>query len=164
MCQNIKCPGRGSRHGGGEHVRASSEAETRSRGCLALERGGTLSEGAASPRARRNLVRRGVQPSSEAGVLLVRAKRSFARGWLGLTVLVGRWGRQDRGPLLLIRDCFRRVLRLCVRLCFVICGRKWVFPGYLGDPYGCPRHLGPHRPGSWPSPTSGYDLPEDPLT
>jgi hypothetical protein len=31
-CQSIKCPGRGSRYGGGEPVGASSEAETRPRG------------------------------------------------------------------------------------------------------------------------------------
>jgi hypothetical protein len=66
MCHNIKCHGRGSRYGGGEPVRASSEAETRSRGRLALERGGTSPEGASSPRARRSLTRGGVQPSSEA--------------------------------------------------------------------------------------------------
>jgi hypothetical protein len=48
-------------------MRASSEAETRSRGCLALERGGTSPEGASNPRAKRNLTRGGVQPSSEAG-------------------------------------------------------------------------------------------------
>jgi hypothetical protein len=40
MCQNIKCSGWGSRYGGCEPVRASSEAKTRSRGCLALKRGG----------------------------------------------------------------------------------------------------------------------------
>jgi hypothetical protein len=75
-------------------------------------------------RERWNLTRGGIQLSSEAephpkgrpalergGVLLVwcrapRANLSFARGWLGLIVLVGRWGRQDRGPLLLICDCF----------------------------------------------------------
>jgi hypothetical protein len=145
MCQNIKCPGRGSRYGG-------------ARARESLERGGDSLKGASGPRARRNLTQRGGQPSSEAepysrgrsalergGVSLVRcrtprAKRSFARGWLGLTVLVGCWGRQDRGPLLLICDCFRRVLSLCVRLCFVICGRKCVFSGYSGDLYGCPRH------------------------
>jgi hypothetical protein len=88
MCQNIKCSCRGSRYGGDEPVRASSEAETRSRGYLALERGGV------------SLVRR----------CALRAKRNFARGWLGLTVLVGRWGHQDRGPLPLSRDCLGRVL------------------------------------------------------
>jgi hypothetical protein len=94
MCQNINCPGRGSRYEGGEPVRASSEAETRSRGRPALERGGVSLVRCRTPRA----------------------KWSFARGWLGLTVLVGRWGRQVRGPRLLIRDCFRRVLRGCVLL------------------------------------------------
>jgi hypothetical protein len=83
MCQNIKDPSRGSRYGGGEPVGASSEAEPCSRGHLAPERGGALLEGASSPRAR----------------------RSLARGWLGPTVLVGRWGLQDRGPLFAIRDC-----------------------------------------------------------
>jgi hypothetical protein len=37
MCQNIKCSGRGSRCGSGEYMGALSEAESRSRGCLALE-------------------------------------------------------------------------------------------------------------------------------
>jgi hypothetical protein len=53
MCQSIKCPGRGSRYGGGEPVRASSEAEPHPRGRSTLERG-------------QNLTRGGVQPSSEA--------------------------------------------------------------------------------------------------
>jgi hypothetical protein len=114
MCQNIKCSGQGSRYGGGEPVKASSKAETHPRGV-------------SGPRVRRNLTRGGVWPSSEAdphprgcpalergGTSIVwscapRAKRSFARGWLGLTVLVGRWGHQDCGPLLPSRDCFRRV-------------------------------------------------------
>jgi hypothetical protein len=52
MCQNIKCSGRGSGCGSGEPVRASSEAESRSRGCLALERGGVSLEGVSSPRVR----------------------------------------------------------------------------------------------------------------
>jgi hypothetical protein len=83
MCQSIKFPGRGSRYGGGEPVGASSEAETRSRWCPAPERGRTLLMRCCTPRA----------------------KRSLARGWLGLTVLVDRWGLQDRGPLFAICDC-----------------------------------------------------------
>jgi hypothetical protein len=89
LCQNIKCSGQGSGCGSSEPVRASSE-------------------GASSPRARQSLARGGVQPSNEAeshprgrpsleqgGALSVwcripRAKRSFARGGLGLSVLVGR--------------------------------------------------------------------------
>jgi hypothetical protein len=66
MCQNIKCSCRGSMYGGGEPVRASSEAETHSRGRPALERGGASPEGVSSPRARRNLTRGGILPSSEA--------------------------------------------------------------------------------------------------
>jgi hypothetical protein len=113
MCQNIKCSGRGSRYGGGEPVSASSEAETRSRGRPALEqdrthprgrpalkRGGTSPEGTSSPRRGR------------ISIVWSCAKRSFARGWLGLTVLVGHWGSQDRGPLLLGCGCLRCVLHL----------------------------------------------------
>jgi hypothetical protein len=77
-------------------VRTSSETESHPRGRPALERGGVSPPGG------------GVQPSSEAesrprgrlplergGVSLVRrrvprARRSFAKGGLGLTVLVGR--------------------------------------------------------------------------
>jgi hypothetical protein len=71
-------------------MRASSEAGSRSRGCLALERGGASPEGASNPRVRRSLTRGGVQPSSEAesrprGASSPRAKHSFARGGLGLT-------------------------------------------------------------------------------
>jgi hypothetical protein len=44
----------------------SSETEARSRGRLALDRDGASSEGASSPRARRNLTRGGDRPSSEA--------------------------------------------------------------------------------------------------
>jgi hypothetical protein len=67
LCQNIKCPGRGSGYERCEPAKASSEAEPNPRGRPALERGGTSPEGASSPRARRNLTRGGVQPSSEAG-------------------------------------------------------------------------------------------------
>jgi hypothetical protein len=65
-CQDIKCSGWGSRYGGGEPVRASSEAESHPRGRPALERGGTSPEGATSPRARRSLVSVALCPSSEA--------------------------------------------------------------------------------------------------
>jgi hypothetical protein len=65
MCQNIKCSGRGSGCGSGEPMRASREAQTRSRERPALERGGLSPEGASGPRARRSLARGGVWPSSE---------------------------------------------------------------------------------------------------
>jgi hypothetical protein len=71
MCQNIKCSGRRSRRGSGEPVRVSSEAESHSRGCLALERGGASPAGASSPRARRSFARGASSP---------RARRRFARG------------------------------------------------------------------------------------
>jgi hypothetical protein len=101
----------------GEQVRGRRARES-------LERGGVSPEGATGPRARRTLSRGGDRPSSEAephprgrlalergGVSSVwrrapRAKRSFARGGLRLTVLVGRWGRQGRGPLRPSRDSF----------------------------------------------------------
>jgi hypothetical protein len=47
-------------------VMPSSETETCSRGRSALDRDGALLEGVSSPRARRNLTRGGVRPSSEA--------------------------------------------------------------------------------------------------
>jgi hypothetical protein len=50
------------------------------------------------------------------------AKRSLARGGLGLTVLVGRWGRQVRGPLPLGCDFLECVL--CFVNSFVFCLRK----------------------------------------
>jgi hypothetical protein len=124
-----------------------------------LKRGGASPAGASSPRARRRLTRGGVQPSSEAephsrgrpplergGVSLVRccaprAKRSFARGWPGLAALVGRWGRQVRGPLPLGHEC---VFVFCEFVC-IICERNGVSPGCLGDPYGCPRQQDHHR-------------------
>jgi hypothetical protein len=79
LCQNIKCSGLGSRYGGGEPVRASSEAETRARGCLALERGGVSPKGETSPRARQNLTRWGGQPLSEADPHL-RGRPALERG------------------------------------------------------------------------------------
>jgi hypothetical protein len=44
---------------------ASSKAESRSTGCLALERGGVPPEGAPSPRARRSFISAVLYPSSE---------------------------------------------------------------------------------------------------
>jgi hypothetical protein len=81
MCQSIKCSGRGSWCGSSEPVRGSSEAESRPRGRPALERGGV------HPRGRPTLKRGGVSLVQRC---VPRAKRSFARGWQGLTVLMGR--------------------------------------------------------------------------
>jgi hypothetical protein len=80
-------------------VRASSEAETRSRGHLAPERGETYSRGRPS-------LERGGVPSVWGRA--PRAKRSLARGRLGPTVLVGRWPPRTAGP------CLRSVIVLGV--------------------------------------------------
>jgi hypothetical protein len=102
MCQNIKCSGWGSRYGGGEPVRASSEAETRARGVR--------------PSSEAELTRGGIPPSSEAehvsAALCPSSEAEFHSRVAGPTVLVGRWGHQGRGPLPLGRDYFERVLGL----------------------------------------------------
>jgi hypothetical protein len=74
-----------SRAGGGGPTRASSEAESRTRGRPALERGRVSPEGASGPQARRSFARGGVPPSSEAEFHLR-----------------GRWGRLLAGPLALV--------------------------------------------------------------
>jgi hypothetical protein len=109
----------------------------------ALERGGTPPEGVTAPRARRNLARGGAQPPSEAEVCpcsaapLERSGVLLEGGWA--VCLVGRRGYQGRGPS---RWAVSFVLSVFwVRLHFVFYKRKWVFPGCLGDPYGCPRQL-----------------------
>jgi hypothetical protein len=125
-------------------VMPSSETVIRSRGRSALDRDGTSLEGASSPRARQNPARRGAQPWSEVEphprgrpalergeVLPVRhchprAKRSSARGRQA-ACLAGR------GPVSLSYACCK------VRSCFIFYEGKWVSPGCLGDPYGCPR-------------------------
>jgi hypothetical protein len=112
-CQNIKCPYWGSRYGGGETARASSEAEPHPRARPALEQRGTSPEGVTGLRARRNLTRGGDRSSSEAeprprgrpvlergGDLPARccaprAKRSSARGWLGRLFW---WAARAVGP------------------------------------------------------------------
>jgi hypothetical protein len=142
-CQCIKSPCRGSRYGGGGPARSSSETVPRSRGRSTLDRDGTSLEGASSPRARRSPARGGDRPSSEAepyprgrpalergGALPVRhhaprAKRNSARGWLGrLSVGLGPW---------VYLTCVFRFVCICFY------EGKWVFPGCLVDPYGCPQ-------------------------
>jgi hypothetical protein len=70
-------PRSGEQIGGGKPARASSEAEIRSRGRLALERGGASPEGASSPRVRRSLTRGG---ASLEGASSPRARQSLTRG------------------------------------------------------------------------------------
>jgi hypothetical protein len=82
-------------------VRALSEAEPHPRGRPALERGGVSLVRCYGPRA----------------------KRSFARGWLALTVLVGRWGRQVHGPLPPGRYCV-----LCFLSSFALFVKEMGFP------------------------------------
>jgi hypothetical protein len=106
-CQSIKCPGRGSRYGGGRRARASSEAdltrggvqppseaEPHTRGRLALERSGTLPEGASSPQARR---------TSPEGTSSPRARQSFVSGAVPLersrVSPEGGWANCFGGPL-----------------------------------------------------------------
>jgi hypothetical protein len=151
--------------------RPSSEGEPHSRGRPAFERGGTLLEGApsprvrrnltrggaTSPRVRRNLVRGGAQPPSEAEVCpcsaapLERSRVLLEGGWA--VCLVGRWGHQGRGPS---RWAVSFVLNVFwVRLHFVFLRKKvgfpWLFRGPLWlSPTVAPEHLwvyplGSHR-------------------
>jgi hypothetical protein len=115
-------------------VRASSEAEPHSRGRPSLERGGNSLEG-------RPVLERGGtlpegRPALERGEVSFvrcrapRVKQSFARGGLGLTVLVDRWGRRVHRPR-------RWAVTLCVMFCESVCvilGKKWIFPGRSGTP------------------------------
>jgi hypothetical protein len=124
----------------------SGEQVWRRRAREVLERGGTSLERTFSSRSRWDLTRGGVQPPSEAescsrgrpalnrgGVLPVwhrgpRAKRSSARGWLGL-LSGGPWARGF-------------ILRVFLgSFVFVFYEGKWVFPSCLGHPYACPRQI-----------------------
>jgi hypothetical protein len=127
-CQSIKCLCRGSRYGGSELVRSSSEAEPHPRGRPALERGGNSPEEVTGPRARRRFAGAVPRPSSE---------EEFLPRVAGTTVLVGRWGHQCRGLICRAVIYLKGVLGL---FCFLFCESKWVAPDFLGDPYGCPRH------------------------
>jgi hypothetical protein len=94
-----------------------------------------LSRGGDRPSSEADLARGGDWPSSEPGYSLARccaprAKRSFARGWLGQ---LSWW-----------RDYVVRVLGLRIRLCFVFYERKWVLPGFFTPttvPTAVPRAL-----------------------
>jgi hypothetical protein len=106
-----------------------SEAESCSRGRPAPERGGTSPEGTTSPRARQSLSVRCRAP---------RTKRSSARGWPG-RLSDGSWALGFISRVLL------------GSFAFVFYEGKRVFPGYLGDPYGCPRQ-------SWPTAVSALTV------
>jgi hypothetical protein len=167
-CQCIKCPCRGSRCGGGEPTRPSSEAEPHPRGVTApqarrnLTRGSDWSSseaepdtrGVTAPRARRNLTRgsgrpsseveppsREPQPPSEVEVCPCGAVPLERSGVL----LEGGWavclvGRRGHQGRGPSRWAVSFVLSVFwVRLHFVFYERKWGFPVCLGDLYGCPR-------------------------
>jgi hypothetical protein len=125
-------------------VMPSSETETRSRGRLALdqdgtslegrpapERGGIPLEGAPNPRARQNLTRGGDRPSSEA--------KFYQCG----TATLERSGVPPKGvQAACLAGCGSMSLtyaRCQVQSFFISYEGKWVSPGCLGDPYGCPR-------------------------
>jgi hypothetical protein len=127
-----------------------SEAESRARGRPAPERGGTSPEGVTNPQARRSFTSAAPCPSSEAG---------SARGWLG-RLLGGPWARGFISRVFL------------GSFAFVFYEDKRVFPGCLGDPYGCPRQSSsssrstarlqlPRAPNSWSAPAAS-PLPEPP--
>jgi hypothetical protein len=80
-------------------------------------------EGGVSSRARRNPLEGGVSS---------RARRNLLEGALDWATLVGRGGHRSVGHAV----C---VLRL--EVCFILffAGFKQDFPGFLGDPQGCPR-------------------------
>jgi hypothetical protein len=122
--------GGGSPGGGGGGAPPSSEAESHPRG-------------RSSPRARRDVTRGGVQPSSEAGLvsaaLCLSSEAEFRSRTAEPTALVGRRGHQGRGPDRRTVIYLEGVLGLRIRLCFVVCESKWVSSGFLGDPYGRPR-------------------------
>jgi hypothetical protein len=125
----------------------SSEAETRSRGRSALDRGGASCERGRPARERDGVpLEGGVRPSSETephsrgrpthergGFVpgrrrTPRAERSSGRGWLS-RLFDGSWVCEF-------------VLRVCLGLfAFIFYEFKRVFSGCLGDSRGCPRHL-----------------------
>jgi hypothetical protein len=116
----------------------------------------TSPEGASSPRTGRRLARGGDQPLSEAephprgqpalergGVSLVRrcaprAKRSFARGWLGRLPWWAAGTTRAVGSCHLGCDRFERVLGLRIVCVLFFSERKWVSPGFLGTPTAVP--------------------------
>jgi hypothetical protein len=90
------------------------------------------------PSSKADLARRGVQPSCEAG--LTRGGRSALerggpppRGQLGQLF---RWAVGATGVAIMLRVFWARGF-VCICVFYEI---RWVFPDFLGDPYGCPRH------------------------
>jgi hypothetical protein len=93
----------------------------------ALERGETSLEGGDRPLREAEICPCSAAPLERSGVLL-------EGGWA--ICLVSRRGHQGRGPSRWAVSFVLSVLWVCLH--FVFYNRKWVFPGCLGDPYGCP--------------------------
>jgi hypothetical protein len=106
---NVPVGGAGT---GAECPREPRASGPHPRGRPALERGGVLSARCCVPQAR----------------------RSFARGCLGQLFWWAAGATRVAFMLCVFWAC-----EFCLCLCFVFYERKWVSPGSLGDPYGCPR-------------------------
>jgi hypothetical protein len=140
-CQSIKWLGRGSRCRGDGPVGASSEAN--------------FARGGFSPRARRT--------SPEGGSALERGG-PHPRGLSALE----RGGPRLRGRLGQLFRWAAWATRVAITLCvFWVCGLvcvcvfyeiRWVFPGCLGDPYGCPRHRAPANVRTLIAPVGGAGM------
>jgi hypothetical protein len=99
-------------------------------------------EGGVSSRARRTSPEGGVSPrarwTSPEGGVSPRARRTSLEGALCCTTLVGRGATT---VWIVLRVCVR--LEVGLRFAF-FAGFKRDSPGYLGDPYGRPRHYERH--------------------
>jgi hypothetical protein len=131
-------PVHGGRSAGNARAGALERGGPCPRGCLALERGGPHPRVGVEPRARRTLPEGALRPrarrTSPEGASNPRARRTSLEGRLAAPSW--RAAGATRGVVVSCM-CFRCVTR------FVICvfaGFKRVSPGYLGDPYGYPRH------------------------
>jgi hypothetical protein len=121
--------GEASRTCGGGPTRASSEAESRPRVRIALERNGVSPEGASSPQARRSFSVTAPSPSSEA---------EFHPRGTGAGCLLGRWCYPGRGCVrgnLPLVSSFAFLL-FCEEMGFspVIRGPLWLSPTVAPEP------------------------------
>jgi hypothetical protein len=117
------------------------------RGSGSLERGGDSPEGASGPRARRRLARGASGPRARQRIrgaaISPLAGRRLARGVLRSVVSWAAAASWVVGPSL-VQGARGACFAACGFICLpFIIFRKGCFPRLLGDPYGCPRHLGP---------------------
>jgi hypothetical protein len=126
---------------------ASSEAEVSPRarrtpleGALSSRARQNPLEGEVSPRARRNPLEAEVSPRARwnppEGDVSPRARRNLLEGASDWATPVGRGGHRSVGRAVCACSGKR-----CVLLLF-FAGFKQDSPSFLGDPQGCPRHLG----------------------